>query len=184
MKLKLFFLANILLASISVSAQETPEPAGKIMEDAYKLAAKENKLIMVIFHASYCGWCRKLDASITDPSCKEYFDRTFIIRHMTVLESKDKKNLENPGANDFFAKYAGNPEGVPYFLIFDKNKKLIADSKIRAEGDGLDKPGENMGCPASDEEVTTFVKLLRKISEITDNEATTITERFKKNKQK
>ena len=67
-------------------------------------------------------------------------------------------------------------------IIFDKKGKLLGDSNIRPEGDGLDKPGKNMGCPASEEEVAAFVTLLKKISKISDTEATAVTERFKKNK--
>jgi thiol-disulfide isomerase/thioredoxin len=182
MKLKLFFLTAILLISASVIAQETPESADKIMNDAYKIAAKEKKNVMIVFHASWCGWCKKFDASVTDPACKDYFDKNFVIRHLTILESEAKKNLENPGAIEIFKKYAGDKEGIPFFLIYDKKGKLLGDSKIRPEGDGLDKPGKNMGCPASEEEVAAFVKLLKKVSKISDTEATAVTERFKKNK--
>jgi hypothetical protein len=96
--------------------------------------------------------------------------------------TKEKKNLENPGATEVFKKYAGDSSGIPFFLIFDKKGKLLGDSNIRAEGEGLDKPGKNMGCPASDEEVAAFVALLKKVSKVSDSEAAAITERFKKNK--
>lgn len=182
MKLKLFFLTAILLISASVIAQETPESADKIMNDAYKIAAKEKKNVMIVFHASWCGWCKKFDASVNDPACKDYFEKNFVIRHLTVLESEGKKNLENPGATEIFNKYSGGKSGIPFFLIFDKKGKLLGDSNIRPEGDGLDKPGKNMGCPASDEEVAAFVTLLKKVSKISDTEATAVTERFKKNK--
>ncbi len=182
MKLKLFLLASLLLISGVIYAQETPAPADKILDEAYKIAAKEKKHVMIVFHASWCGWCKKFDASITDPSCKDYFEKKFIIRHLVVLENGEKKKLENPGATDFFNKYSGGKSGIPFFLIFDKKGNLIGDSNMRAEGEGLDKPGKNMGCPASDEEVAAFVTLLKKISKVSDSEAAAITERFKKNK--
>jgi len=182
MKFKLFLLASLVLLSGTIYAQDTPEPADKIMSEAYSLAAKEKKQVMIVFHASWCGWCKKFDASINDPSCKDYFEKNFVIRHLVVLESEAKKNLENPGATEIFKKYAGDKSGIPFFLIFDKKGKLLGDSNIRAEGDGLDKPGKNMGCPASDEEVAAFVALLKKVSKVNDSDATAITERFKKNK--
>ena len=49
MKSKLFFLAIILLISGIASAQEKPDPAGKIMDEAYKLAATEGKSVMIVF---------------------------------------------------------------------------------------------------------------------------------------
>lgn len=58
---------------------------------------------------------------------------------------------------------------------------LAADSKIRADGESLDKPGQNMGCPASDTEIAAFIKVLQKTSDITAGEEKAIAERFSKN---
>lgn len=181
-------IINVLITLIAllifngVSAQEKPDPADKILGDAYKLAAKEKKNVFLMFHASWCGWCKKLDASINDPSCSDYFQKNFVIIHLTVLESKDKKNLENPGATELYTKYAGENSGIPFFLIYNSKGTLLSDSKIRPDGEGLDKPGQNLGCPASDEEVTTFIKILKKVSVITPAEEKAITERFIKNR--
>ncbi len=183
MKLKnVIFTLILLLTFNGVSAQEKPGPADKILAEACKLAAKEKKNVIVMFHASWCGWCKKLDASINDPSCRDYFQKNFVIIHLTVLESKDKKNLENPGARELYTKYAGENSGIPFFLIYDSKGTILADSKIRPDGEGLDKPGQNMGCPASDEEVATFIKTLKKFSVVTPAEEKAITERFRKNK--
>ncbi len=165
-----------------ISAQDKPEPAAKILDDAYKIAGKENKNIMIVFHASWCGWCKKFEASVNDPSCKDFFDKHFVIKYLDILERGDKKSLENPGAEEIFNKNGGNGGGIPFFLIYDKNKKLLADSKIKAAGDGPDKPAQNIGCPASEEEVAAFIKILEKGSKISDKEKIAITERFKKNK--
>ena len=182
MKIKLLLFAGILLVSGITCAQEPPLATEKIMDEAYKQASEEGKNVMVIFHASWCGWCKKLDASISDPSCKDLFDKNFVIRHLDILEQADKKSLENPGGTDLFYKYAGKGSGIPFFLIFDNKGALLADSKKRAPGDGFDKPGENIGCPASDEEVAEFIKILKKTAKISDTEITAVTERFKKNR--
>jgi thiol-disulfide isomerase/thioredoxin len=181
MKSKLLFLAIILLISGIASAQDKPEPAGKIMDEANKLAVKEGKSVMIVFHASWCGWCKKFEASIGDASCKDFFDKHFVIRYLDILERADKKNLENPEAIDVYNKYQGQGGGIPYFLIFDKNKTLLADSKIKSSADGADKPAQNIGCPASAEEVAAFIQILEKATKISDAEKTAITERFKKN---
>jgi thiol-disulfide isomerase/thioredoxin len=182
MKSKLFLMAVILLMSGIISAQDKPETAGKIMGDAYNQASKEGKSIMIVFHASWCGWCRKFEASVNDPSCKDFFDKHFIIKYLDILERGDKKILETPEAIEVYNKYGGQGGGIPFFLIFDKNKTLLSDSKIRAAGDGPEKPLQNIGCPASEEEVAAFIKILEKATKITDAEKTAITERFKKNK--
>jgi len=181
MKSKLLFLAIILLISGIASAQEKPDPAGKIIDEAYKLAAKEGKSVMIVFHASWCGWCKKFEASVGDPSCKDFFDKHFVIRYLDIQERADKKNLENPDAIEVYNKYGGQGGGIPYFLIFDKNRTLLADSKIKSSADGADKPAQNIGCPASAEEVAAFIQILEKATKISNAEKTAITERFKKN---
>jgi thiol-disulfide isomerase/thioredoxin len=181
MKSKFLFPVIILLISGIASAQEKPDPAGKIMEEAYKLAASEGKSVMIVFHASWCGWCKKFEASIGDPSCRDFFDKHFVIKYLDILERADKKNLENPEAIDVYNKYGGQGGGIPYFLIFDKNRTLLADSKIRASSDGADKPAQNIGCPASDQEVTDFIQILEKTTRVSETEKTAIAERFKKN---
>jgi thioredoxin-related protein len=93
MKTKLFLMAVILLMSGIISAQDKPETAGKIMDDAYKLASKEGKSVMIVFHASWCGWCRKFEASVNDSSCKDFFDKHFIIKYLEFWKEEIRKSL-------------------------------------------------------------------------------------------
>src|SRR6188474_91433 len=82
----------------TVSGQHRRPTAGEIMEEALQTATKENKNVFIIFHASWCGWCHKMDSAINDKSCKDFFYKNYVIRYLVVDESRDKKNLENPGA--------------------------------------------------------------------------------------
>ncbi|MEJ0102395.1 MAG: thioredoxin family protein [Bacteroidota bacterium] len=158
-----------------------PNPAEAVLKNAYALAAKENKNVFIIFHASWCGWCHKMDSSMNDKLCKKFFDDNYIIRHLVVQESKNKKNLENPGAMDLLAKHNGSDQGIPFWLVFDKNGKLLADSQIRAEGEGFEKKGQNSGCPAAPEEVSYFLTVLKKTSRITEPQLAIIEKRFLEN---
>jgi thiol-disulfide isomerase/thioredoxin len=182
MKTKTLLLVAAIMLSSAAYSQATPEPASKILADAYTQAAKENKNVIVIFHASWCGWCKKMDASINDPACKDFFDRSYVIVHLTILESKDKKNLENPGAEDIFNENGGKGGGIPYFLVYDKKGKLLADSKFKPANAAADAKPSNIGCPASDEEVAAFIEILKKSSKISEKEIQALTERFKKNR--
>lgn len=117
---------------------------------------------------------------MNEPAMKKFFDDNFVIRHLVVMESEGKKNLENPGAADLMKKYHGDKSGIPYWLIFDADGNLLADSKLRAEGDGLEK-GNNVGCPATEKEVAYFIDVLKKTTKLTEPELTLIAQRFRKN---
>ena len=175
--LALSFLCN------GASAQPSPLSVEQIMQEAMRQATKENKNIIIIFHASWCGWCRKMDSSINDKSCKFFFDDNFVIRHLVVNESANKKNLENPGVYQFRAKYKGENLGLPSWLIFDKDGSLLSDSQMRPNGADLTTQGENIGCPATAKEVAYFVKVLKKTSRVTKSEEEAIEKRFRQNEE-
>lgn len=181
MKILSVLFSLLLLTNIS-KAQEVAEPADKILAAAYKQAAKENKHVIVMFHASWCGWCHKMEASMNDESCKKFFSDNYITVHLTVEESAKNKNLENPGADAIKAKYHGEKAGLPFWLVLDNKGTLIGDSYMRPKGTSLDVPGDNIGCPAEDNEVAAFVDLLKRSSSLKDDQLAIIAARFKKNK--
>ena len=172
--LSFFFIKEIV-------AQEAPKTANEVLQEAYQQAARENKNVFLMFHASWCGWCHKLDSSIKDKSVRDIFNNNYVIRHLTVYEAKDKRNLENPGALDLLTKYKGNDLGIRYWIIFDKNGNWLADSQIRPEGSDYNFKGENVGCPASREEVNHFLKVLSKTAKLNTSQITAVEKRFLRN---
>lgn len=182
MKIKIFLVTLVLFISGIVSAQEKPESAGKIMDEACKIAAKEGKSVLIIFHASWCGWCKKFEASVNDPACKDFFNKNFVIRYLDILERGDKVSIENPEATDLYNKFGGKDGGVPYFLIFDKSKSLLSDSKMSVTDNGGKTSMQNIGCPTSDEEIAAFIKILDKATKVSEKDKAAIQERFRKNK--
>jgi len=150
------------------------------MKEAFTIAKKQKKKVLVMFHASWCGWCHKMDTSLNDASVKKLFDVNFVIRHLVVLESKGKVNLENPGAVEMLTKYGGKDEGIPYWLIFDQDEKFLADSRMRATINGVEKL-QNTGCLASKEEVEYFIEVLKKTTALSDGQLEKIRARFRKN---
>jgi len=182
---KLFFFAAITIAfSVKGFAQPAPPPAPEsadnILKAALKEAKKDNKKVFIMFHASWCGWCHKMDKSMNDDACKDYFEKNFVIRHLVVDESKDKVALENPGANEFRTKYYGDGQGIPFWLIFDKDGKLLSDSKIHKSGESAE-GGQNIGCPANEEEVAFFIGLLKKYTDLNADQEAKIKTRFRAN---
>ncbi|MEO7523169.1 MAG: thioredoxin family protein [Ferruginibacter sp.] len=179
----LSFAVALLFVSNFAHAQDTIPSAESLLKGAYKQAAAENKNVFLIFHASWCGWCRKMDVAMNDASVKKSFDENYVVVHLTVEESKDKKELENPGADAMKNKFLGEKAGLPFWLIVDKNGKTLADSYIRKSGISKSQPGVNMGCPTSEDEITAFTDILQRTSSLSDSKLSTIAKRFKKNKQ-
>ena len=170
----------LVIAALFTQAQQPPPSASDILKEATVIAARENKKVFVMFHASWCGWCKRMDKSMDDDICKKFFDDNYVVRHLVVDEAKDKKNLENPGAAELRTKYNGDGQGIPFWLVFDKDGKLLADSKMRKEDEGPEK-GDNTGCPASEKEVAYFVSVLRKTSSLNEDQLEIIRKRFREN---
>ncbi|PZR21755.1 MAG: thioredoxin family protein [Citrobacter freundii] len=170
-------LLSFFVASTAIA--QTPS-ADLVLKEATATAAKEKKNVFIIFHASWCVWCHRMDTSMNDKSVKAFFDDNYVIRHLTVLESPNKKNLENPGAEEMMEKYNGKNQGIPYWLIFDNKGKFLFDSKRRPKGGGPES-GDNTGCPASKPEVDYFVSVLKQTSKLTDKQLAVIYALFRKN---
>lgn len=180
MKSSLFQFVFFFVSITSLVAQDAPSPAEEIMNEAFAIAKKQDKKVLAIFHASWCSWCHKMDTSLNDPSVKKFFDDNFVIRHLVVFESKQKKNLENPGALEMLTKYNAKDEGIPFWLIFDKDEKFLADSRMTTVVNGVEKL-QNTGCPATKEEVDYFIQVLKKTTSLKEDQLEKITTRFRKN---
>ncbi len=168
------FFVNVTMAQMTPSAET-------VMQKTYQQANSSNKKVLLIFHASWCGWCHKMDSSLNDPGCKKYFDKNFVTQHLTVMESKGKENLQNPGALELMNQYNGKDQGLPYWVILDKDGNMLFDSQVRkVQPDGTVKGG-NMGCPASTEEVKAFIEILKQTTNLGDDELSVISKRFRLN---
>ncbi len=169
------FLTSILLivCCSAIQAQKLTPSADDILKPVYVKAAKENKKVLLIFHASWCGWCKKMDASLADSSVKNEINKSYEIAQLTVYESKDKTARENPGALQLLTKFGGADKGLPYWFVLDAGGNKLADSEY--------KPGNNTGCPASEEEVNYFIGVLQKTAKLSSEELEKIRKRFRKN---
>ena len=179
--LRLLFVTFSLFITCSLHAQTTIPTANDILKRAVLDAGDQNKKVLLMFHASWCGWCHKMDSSLNDISGKKFFDDNFVITHVTVLESKGKENLENPGGLEMMLKYNGKDQGLPYWVVLDKNAKLLFDSQERTtQPDGTVK-GANIGCPASQKEVDKFIEILKNTTSLTAPQLAIIAKRFRQN---
>jgi hypothetical protein len=178
MKNKLLFGLLFLMISGAGLAQTTMPPADVVLKQAYAQAGKENKKVLLIFHASWCGWCKKMTASLNDPLCKKMFDDNYVTVYLDVLENKGDENLNTPGGLDVMKKYTTVDAGLPFWLVLDAAGTKLADSQMPPAGSTVGTPADNVGCPAEENEVAYFTKILKATSRLSDADLAVIHKRF------
>jgi thioredoxin-related protein len=180
----ILFLSALFFCVSTVCVAQAPMPSAEtVMQQSFEQAAKTgNKKVLLIFHASWCGWCKKMEASINDPACKKMFEDNYVVTYIDVLEQPAKAGLENPGSLDLLKKYKGEKSGLPFWVVLDASGKLLADSQIRPAGAGPDAPGNNTGCPSEPNEVTYFTGVLKATSKLSPVSLAVIEQRFLQNK--
>ena len=150
-------LLTLLFCVAALTGFAATPTADQVLTEAKARAAKENKTIFLHFGASWCGWCKRLDAFLDRPDIKPVFDKYFIPVKLVVQENEKNKALENPGA-EAVMKRLGGPAGLPYSAFLDKDGKLLVNS-MRPSGSGA---GENIGFPSQAQEVDWFVAMMKK----------------------
>src|SRR5882672_12235757 len=131
------------LCLFTVSTSAAPPTADQMLADAKAKASAENKAIFVHFGASWCGWCKRLDAFLDRPDIKPAFEKYFVPVKIVVQENDKNKALENAGADVWFKKLGG-PDGLPFSAFLDASGTMIVNSKRSSD---TDPAGRNIGYP-------------------------------------
>ena len=178
---KVMVVSALICFSLSlISAQDSkPQQADKILNAAYKEAKTSDRNVFLIFHASWCSWCKRLEKAIQSDELKKILEDNFVITHLDVLERGDKiTTLENPGGKEIMAKLGGEKSGLPFYVWLDANGEKLANSNVMSEN-------SNIGYPGSAEEIEAFGKLLKSAAKnMDDKQLETILEYLKKNAPK
>lgn len=146
----LLLAAFLTLTAVAVAGEPS---ASEVLGKAQAQAQQSHKKVMVIFHASWCGWCKKLDAFLADETMARLMNDNFVIVHLDVLENPDKKSLENAGGEDLLKQWNG--EGLPFTVVLDAKGSVVADSNLEKG------KSSNIGYPAKPEEIAHFMKMLK-----------------------
>jgi thioredoxin-related protein len=149
----LFFVCESL-----VGQSATPDSAQMILKTALQEAKTSGKNVVLIFHATWCSWCRRLEAAMETPSIKEIIEKHYVVMKLDVLERGDKiKSHENPGGREILKKLGGENSGLPFLAFLTADGTMIANSNVMPDN-------QNIGYPGSKEEISAFMKLLQRTS--------------------
>lgn len=147
-------LTSLLLASsLAAAALAAPPSATELMTKAKVKAKREGKNVLVVYHASWCGWCHKLDDMLKSKEVGSTMSKAYVIVHLVVDENKEHKQDENPGAADLRKEQGGAEAGLPFMAVVSPEGKTVATS--------IDPKAGNTGYPAQPNEISYFMTVLR-----------------------
>jgi thioredoxin-related protein len=135
----LFLASFVALSTVPSFSAQRPLKADQILKAAKSQAAQQQKDIFLIFQASWCEECHELDKFLTAPEIRPIFAKYYVIARLNVAEENGGNTaLNNPGGLDLLVKFGGvgpgGASGIPYICIFNKDGKLIANSRTPAHG--------------------------------------------------
>lgn len=142
------------MLALAVSAAFASAPTTDALLSKAKAQAKmEHKQVLVIWHASWCGWCHKLDDMLESKEVGPTMSKGFVVVHLIVDEDPKHKADENPGAVELRKTLGGEKAGLPFYVVMDAKGKAVANS--------LDEKGQNIGYPAAPQEIAHFMGMLK-----------------------
>jgi thiol:disulfide interchange protein len=152
----LLILSMILIAPSMLGQTIKPDSAQAILKTAVTEARSSNKNVMLIFHATWCGWCKRLEAALNDTAIKPLIDKNYVVTMLDVKERGDKiQTNENPGGRALLSGFGGDTAGLPFIVFLNEKGGMIANSNVMPKE-------QNIGYPGSKEEIAAFVKLIKK----------------------
>ncbi len=152
---------TILQAAMALlAACAPPQSAGsyaqgsavQALSDVARRADAAAKRTLVVFHASWCPYCRHLLRFLDDDQARAVLSKHYEILLLNVDEgAKGDRSLELEDASSLRARLGGEGQGVPFFVIVD------VDSAVLASSVG---PKGNIGAPAAPEELAHLRAML------------------------
>jgi len=132
--------------------------ATDVLQVAQIEAKKSKRNVLVIFHASWCPWCRRFDAMLANPRLVPAFRRSYVVAKITLREREAKRALENPGWEPIMLNYRGAADkDIPYVVVTDSAGVKLATSY---RGEAVKIP-DNAGFPSTSIEIDAFMQMIR-----------------------
>jgi thioredoxin-related protein len=118
---KIIVVVALLLFQLSIAQ----EKADVVLNKAFTEAKTEKKNVLLVFHASWCKWCKMMEKNMDLPETQPIFNKRFVTAYIDVQERGEKKSLENPGGQELMNKYKGENAGLPFWLVLNQKEKSL-----------------------------------------------------------
>jgi thioredoxin-related protein len=144
---------------------QKPSRADQVFEDAKTQAAQQQKLIFLVFGASWCGPCHMQDTFMTAREIRPILEKYFVLAKLNVEEEVGKHpELNSPGGEELMARLGGVDAkgrigGVPFLVFLNVSGDPIVNSNRPVKGRA---GGMNIGYPSAPEEIDWFMSMLNK----------------------
>jgi thiol-disulfide isomerase/thioredoxin len=150
------FLGAVIAAGLTpAQAFAVESKAAEAVAAAAASAEAGGKRLLLVFHASWCGYCQLMDMMLEDAACKAILDKYFVIYHLRALEAKpEMKAQQLDGADEVYAGLTPKTTGLPYVAVLDGKAGRVTDSIMRN--------GDNFGFPVDAVELDNFQDMMRK----------------------
>ena len=128
--------------------EHAPKPwvAQEVLDKGLAEAKASNKVAFVHFGAPWCGWCKRLEAWMDQPTIKPILAKDFV--DIKIDEDRMTGGKE-------MAEKMGATGGIPWYAVVDGSGKTLGTST-------MDGGASNIGYPASAAEIEQFMALLKK----------------------
>ncbi|MEF9476570.1 thioredoxin family protein [Chryseobacterium sp. 1B4] len=87
---KIIIVVTLLLFQLGAAQ----EKADVVVNKAFTEAKAGKKNVLLVFHASWCKWCKMMEKNMDLPETKPIFDKRFVTAYIDVQERGDKKALK------------------------------------------------------------------------------------------
>lgn len=137
-------------------------PAADLVAAGIARAKVEQRLILVDFGSSWCGWCHAFDKFLADTAAgvgRTMHDNFVIVPLVVFEESPVMKGRDNPGSDTLLVHYRGTaPDGgIPFYAILDTTGRVLGTSHSMPDR-------SNIGHPDKPEEIDAFDRLLATVA--------------------
>lgn len=143
--MKKLILTLLLLASVTARAELTWLTD---LDEAKKVAAKENKKLLVDFTGSdWCGYCIKLHKEVFDTPEFEKFAKDYVLVELDFPKRKEQPAAEKAKNQAAQKKYGVN--GFPTVIIMNTSGKVLNRAEGYSPDSGPSAYLPQLGAPAA-----------------------------------